>query len=198
MGKPRFHTRKLTSGATITTKTTYKPPRRSRRSSSCFPYLSPVLTPTGWRAIGDLKIDDLVLSFDINSSLIIPRPITHKLQYSDAEIWEIKTASQREVVHVTESHSVLCKRGWTKVSDITKGDIVVQVISGKICETADIHIEKTGRKEPVFNIYTSHEHTFIVGTLVVHNFSFLRSVRTLLHELFISKQGHNSLPKLVR
>ena len=39
--------------------------------------------------------------------------------------------------------------------------------------------------EPVYNLYTAGEHSFIVEGCVVHNFTTMRVVRTWLHRWFI-------------
>ncbi len=43
----------------------------------------------------------------------------------------------------------------------------------------------TNTYEPVFNLYTEGEHTFIADGSVVHNFSYFRTLRTVFHQLFI-------------
>jgi len=39
--------------------------------------------------------------------------------------------------------------------------------------------------EPVWNLHTEREHNFVVDGVVVHNFSFLPSLRTALHVVFV-------------
>jgi len=46
-------------------------------------------------------------------------------------------------------------------------------------------IEETDQVEPVYNLNTSGEHTFLVSGYVVHNFAYFRSFRTWWHRNFI-------------
>ena len=47
----------------------------------------------------------------------------------------------------------------------------------------DVHSELI--PEPVYNLYTAFEHTFVVNGIVVHNFTTLRVFRTWLHQNLI-------------
>ena len=151
---------------------------RRCNKSSCFPYDTLIDTPSGKVKIGELKKGQLVLSY--NAGKLIPRPITRKRARGVAPIVQIEF-SDGKTLFATNHHSFLTQGGWKKLADIRLGDKVVRA------DTRHSTVKRVTQlgTEPVFNIYTAGEHTFIAEGFVAHNFTEFRRVRTILHQLFL-------------
>jgi hypothetical protein len=84
---------------------------------------------------------------------------------------------------VTPSHSFLSARGWLRADQLREGDMLaLHQTSGNEMHSVS-SVTSSGFADSVYNLITSEEHTFIVDGLVVHNFSYLRSLRTWLHRM---------------
>jgi hypothetical protein len=46
-------------------------------------------------------------------------------------------------------------------------------------------VETAGRREPVYNLFTTGEHSYVVDGFVAHNFTHLRVLRTWWHRLVL-------------
>jgi len=148
---------------------------------SCFPASMPILTPDGWIKIGELKAGNPVISYQSATGQTRIRRVTRKLDHAPAEIWEL-TTQDTEVISTTHSHPFLTRRGWVRACRLRVGDELVTLAGyGRVNS-----IRKTDRVETVHNLFTAVEHTFIVkGQVVVHNFAYLRALRTWWHRLFV-------------
>ena len=161
---------------------------------SCFPADARVLTPTGYRPLGELEAGDLILSFGADGSSSA-RPITRKLSYGEDAIERVAFASG-SVLRATGHHTVLTQRGWLRIAELVAGDEVTQQDgSSQMVQT----ISREQALQPVFNLHTAVEHNFIVEGCVAHNFTNLRRTRTLLHRVFVDplhllgQRGHLAL-----
>ena len=161
---------------------------------SCFPADARVLTPTGYRPLGELEAGDLILSFGADGSSSA-RPITRKLSYGEDAIERVAFASG-SVLRATGHHTVLTQRGWLRIAELVAGDEVTQQDGSSQMVQA---ISREQALQPVFNLHTAVEHNFIVEGCVAHNFTNLRRTRTLLHRVFVDplhllgQRGHLAL-----
>ncbi len=151
-----------------------------RRYSGCFPASALVETPFGKITIGQLRKGDLVMS--MKDGTLVERRITHKLMYAPKPLCQIVFESGATTV-ATASHSFLTPSGWRQLRSLKKGDVIEQV-SATVKHGAHIReIVPSNIVEPVFNLYTEYEHNFIVDGCIVHNFTYLRGLRTILHNI---------------
>lgn len=153
--------------------------KEKARSGSCFVGTTPVLTPDGWRPMSELGKDDQVVSYDKSSGATTIRHVKERKHHKSAVIWEVCLTHGKEPICTTRFHSFLTNRGWKRTNQLRSGDILISVGREKIVVAS---IVKTNRVEPVFNLITEGEHTFIVQGCVVHNFTYLRSLRIWWHE----------------
>lgn len=151
----------------------------TREQKTCFPATARVLTPTGTKRIVDLKLGDLVTSYRPDGTTTI-QPITRKLEHGSSPICCVALDDGTNL-RVTSNHTVLTNRGWLRVNKLHQGDCVIQAHGNAgVQKVSQLQIQ-----EPVYNIYTAGEHTFVVDGVVVHNFTILRVFRTWLHQWLI-------------
>lgn len=153
----------------------------ARRQPICFPHSSLVETPWGRVPIGDLSEGERVLSY--SRGILVPRLITRKLVHGEAPLIQINFDAEGKSLLCTVSHSFLTNRGWLEAKKIRSGDIIVRINTLVPEQSRVTSIIATGKKEPVFNLYTQGEHNFIVDGCVAHNFTYFRVLRTVLHRL---------------
>tara|TARA_B100002003_G_scaffold78288_1_gene73241 strand:- start:392 stop:1141 length:750 start_codon:yes stop_codon:yes gene_type:complete len=151
----------------------------TRQMKKCFPATARVLTPTGTSRIADIKRGDMVVSYRPDGTSTI-RPVTRKLKHGNSSIFRVALDDGTNL-RVTSNHTVLTSRGWLRINKLIKGDHLVQ--TDGIVSVVGVLLEQI--PEPVYNIYTAGEHTFVVDGVVVHNFTILRMLRTWIHQWFI-------------
>ncbi len=168
-----------------------------QKEKSCFTKSTLIFTPKGWKEIGSINFGDSVFSYDPASGQINVRKVQKKIKHSSAAIWKICNLKSSNVVLTTSHHTFLTQRGWVLTKNLKIGDQVLMVDENLNKEFGHIsHIEETDRIEPVYNLYTETEHTFIASGLVAHNFTYFRTFRTWWHKNYIDSK-EQSLSDLV-
>tara|TARA_B100000809_G_C15051376_1_gene499037 strand:- start:162 stop:953 length:792 start_codon:yes stop_codon:yes gene_type:complete len=151
----------------------------ARPQQSCFPATASVLTSKGIRSMGDIKRGDMVVSYSPEGTTTL-RPVTRKFKHGTAPISRV-VLNDGTNLQATSNHTILTNRGWLRIDKIIKGDYLVR--KDDIVCVIDVHSELI--PEPVYNLYTAFEHTFVVDGIVVHNFTTLRVFRTWFHQNLI-------------
>lgn len=157
---------------------------------TCFVGSTPILTPDGWQPISNLKQGDQVISYDKSAGTTTTRHIQMRRDHKPTIIWEVYFTQRKEPICTTKSHSFLTNRGWKRTSQLRSGDILTTV-GGEQAVVASI--AATNRAEPVFNLITEGECTFVVQGCVVHNFTYFRNVRVWWHKYLLS--GRSTEPQ---
>jgi intein/homing endonuclease len=147
-------------------------------NTSCFLGSTPILTPEGWRPISDLKKGDRIISYDKPTGTTAIRHIKEQRRHKSAKIWEVFLTQCNEPICTTRIHSFLTNSGWKRASQLKSGDILATV-GGSTGVVSSI--VETDRFEPVFNLITEGEHTFVAQGCVVHNFTYFRTLRVWWH-----------------
>ncbi|MEA2345348.1 MAG: hypothetical protein QOF63_3517 [Thermoanaerobaculia bacterium] len=148
----------------------------------CFPASTRVLTPRGWTTIAELGPGDEVLGYDAATGRTSVRHVTRRLDHGLAAIWDVRIAGSNDVIATTAGHPFLTTRGWVTAQHLAAGDELVTI--GGLVQVE--RVQKSARCEPVYNLHTTIDHTFIVqGYVIAHNFAWLRTLRTWWHRLFI-------------
>lgn len=153
-------------------------------SSSCFPASTLIATPEGPIAIARLAVGDCVWSLGTEPRLqraFVTRFIEHDI----ARLWEIEVAMRDKPVQTTAAHSFLTQRGWVRCDKLRAMDKLVELTGDVRCEKSITRVSHTERFEPVYNLHTTGAHSFIADGVVVHNFTWARAVRTLVHKLLV-------------
>lgn len=150
------------------------------RDDSCFPASAMVETPSGKVAISNLDVGDLVIS--TSGGRPVARRITRKLCHSPTPLHKVVFESGGVVI-ATANHSFFTPNGWKRLGSLRKGDLIEQLDGTKWRAARIREIGPSGTMEPVFNLYTECEHNFVADGCIVHNFTFLRGIRTVLHNI---------------
>ena len=165
----------------------------------CFPAAARILTPAGLIPLGEMKVGEAVLAYDQMARRLVARPVTRVLSHPPARLWLLATDDGYASVCATAGHPFLTARGWVKTRDLQHGDLIAKIgpVHRAVYATV-VNIARTERVEPVLNIHTAWEHTFVVENFVVHNFGHFRALRVLWHRLAIdsryeSRRGHLAL-----
>jgi hypothetical protein len=157
----------------------------TKNAGSCFTFSTRVLTLRGWQEIGTVKVGDSVLSYDQASGKLNAREVTKKLEHSPTTIWKV-CGSRSQPVLTTSHHPFLTQRGWVLTKNLNVGDKLLTVGENNNNEFDPVSfVGTTGQLEPVYNLHTATEHTFIASGYVVHNFAYFRALRTWWHQNFI-------------
>jgi hypothetical protein len=154
-------------------------PDLNLKAQGCFPANAKVLTDSGYRSIADIVSGDIVLSCS-SSGELVQRVVTRKLAHGNHRIVNV-SFSDGPPLRVTLNHRILSSDGWCLVSELKVGDGIARE-DGAASQISRIDLEPS--PEPVFNLFTSGEHTFVVDGVVVHNFTRFPVLRTIIHRLF--------------
>lgn len=148
--------------------------------TACFPADARILTVKGKRAISSLQRGEYVLSRG-ESGALLSRRITRVRVYELSRICIVEFDDRGHSLRVTPSHTVLSRRGWSRVDGLRVGDELLQAESGRYRRIRSVTLKTDA--EPVYNLITEGDHNFIADGIVAHNFTRLRRVRTLAHRL---------------
>ena len=143
-------------------------------AASCFPASAKVLTPRGYRPIASLQEGDSVVSGKMRVETV-----TKKLSYGASEVFCVMLEGRSAPVRTTRHHTFLTKRGWLRADRMRVGDEMIGPNAGRVTGFA------VQAAEPVYNLHTTGDHTFVVEGVVAHNFTEFRGLRTAWHQLFV-------------
>ena len=153
------------------------------RSSACFPGSALVATPGGPCRIASIRRGDLILSWCRRTSTTAARAVTAVQAHGPRALLLVRQEGGGELA-VTPNHRMLTSRGWVRVDRLGPGDALVRPDASAQAATV-LAVEPNPRVEPVFNLVTAGEHSYIVDGLVAHNFTHLRWLRTRWHRLVL-------------
>ena len=142
---------------------------------TCFPAGTKVVTSTGEKNINEIKIGDIVLTYNegtgnneyhkvINAKAFLPN--------EDNSLLYTLSFDDNTTLKVTESHRIYIKRNnstlWLKTKDVKVGDIVMY--DNKTTHRIT-NIEYQELTETVYNLSVEGTHNFYVGEkhILVHN-----------------------------
>lgn len=182
------HKRRSKKGNIVVTKV-YKAGRNrrggnGRDNGSCFPAGTQVLTPTGYREIEAFKPGDLIETLDNGTRTI--QTVTKRLKFSASQLIELGIENDG-TLKSTYWHSLSTQRGWVPAGKMRVGDQVHCIRDGKCLKLEVKQITTSKTSCEVFNLVTTGPHTYVVEGIVVHNFTFFRTIRTILHQLLLDR-----------
>lgn len=146
----------------------------------CFPYKTPIRTPTGWKYIGDIKPGMEVVTFNEKKKLFETQKVLNVAsKATDRNILKLQFYSGSRMVTCTDNHRFLTTKGYTAASELKEGDLLIsqrndsvnsdisiafnedqkQIVLGSFLGDGNIEILKSGRyRLRVIHIYSSkHE-----------------------------------------
>jgi superfamily II DNA or RNA helicase/intein/homing endonuclease len=96
----------------------------------CFPYKTPVRTPTGWTYIGDLMEGDDVISFDEKNKIFETQKVVAKKSKANThKIVKVQFYSGSRKITCTENHPFLTTNGYVEALKLKDGDLIVSKYS---------------------------------------------------------------------
>ena len=137
---------------------------------TCFPAGTKILTNFGYKNIENIKINDIVYSFNEKANKVELNTVVKTFIHEDAEIYEIYIND--EIIKVTPHHRFYIKRNnkfeWLEVKDLTLTDKLFN--DNK--ELININkIEHKKEKNVVYNFEVQNNHTYFISNknILVHN-----------------------------
>lgn len=150
----------------------------------CFTLDTPILTPTGWQALGKIEPDHEILSYDPGSERVISRPVTAVKHYGLRRLWLLQTRNHAKPIKSTWSHPFMTSRGWKWTCALRLGDEFHEYSeNGDIQLNVIESITPSDHYEPVCNLITFKQHNYFVQGALVHNFGYMRGLRSILSDL---------------
>lgn len=162
----------------------YKSGLPEGQNPGCFPGSVTISTPDGGKRIDVVKPGQIVIAYDRNRRKLVESVVKKVLVHRAESIYEVIYQNGKEPLRVTRNHTVLTQRGWKTVESLRSTDVLLIVHDNEPMQTRVVDINNTLEKEPVYNLITKGEHTFIAGGVIVHNFTVLRTVRTMAYRLY--------------
>ncbi len=160
-----------------------QPHVNSGGGSSCFPATARVDTPSGPRPIGELERGDEVWAWSATQGRRIRARVTRRVDHPPQPLWRLDLEGRGAPLTTTRNHSLLTHRGWLRADRVRPGDRLPTPGNG--ADRVVIRGGDAGAREPVHNLHTTGPHTFVVEGVVAHNFTVLRTARTLWHRLWV-------------
>jgi hypothetical protein len=175
-----------------------------------FTSATPVATPEGEKAIGDLQVGDKVMAYNPKTHKMEAEPVLHVWKNTDSDLIDLtitvetpahdgKPATKKsEVIHTTSEHPFLTKeQGFTPAGQLKVGMHVQRADGGFGVVTGWKTVTAT---KTMYNLEVQQDHTFAVGDgeWVVHNRcdpdQLRRNLGTLPNSATLSLQAQHLVP----
>lgn len=90
--------------------------------STCFESATGVLTPSGWTAIAEIEVGDLILSMDKAVGRLVERPVVRRDDHAETMLWHLETECDRRPVETKMRHRFMTQRGWIQARKLRTSD----------------------------------------------------------------------------
>ena len=146
-------------------------------NDECLHPLTKIKTINGEKYIRDIKIGDLVLSYNEKIKKYEYKPVlkVHKNLSQNEDMYEIKLDNNR-TLKITGNHKVFTQRGWVRADELTVDDEILKIPEDNIEENIEslkniISIKKIKSKKPnnVYNLHIKDNHNYFAESVLVHN-----------------------------
>jgi len=137
----------------------------------CFVAETPIDTPRGAVPIASLVPGDLVLSYDVRTGMMVPRPIEGVITHRGRQTWSIEAGDLR-VAGVTAEHPFYeaSEGAWVEAADLRVGD---RLLARNNDEVQRADLTARGRRPGLHTVYDltvdGPEHNFFAHGVLVHN-----------------------------
>ncbi len=131
-----------------------------------------VATPDGLVPIESIKVGDLVLAKNQQTSEIAAKPVTDLVRPDPKPLYRLDltdAGGEAEAFHATDDHPWKVEgKGWVDTLNLKPGD---RIDTGSGADMVVSALTITGRVETTYNLTIANWHTFLVGEdgAVVHN-----------------------------
>ncbi len=129
--------------------------------TGCFAAGTPLLTPTGHKAIEEFEPGDWLLSAPENDPEAAPEPQkVEAVLTTEAALWSLRIGGQ--LIRTTEAHPFwVLGRGWTMAKDLKPGELL-RSHDGRAMAVEGVW--DSGETVRVYNLQIAEYHTYFVGT----------------------------------
>jgi hypothetical protein len=134
---------------------------------TCFTKGTLVHTINGLKAIEEVKIGDVVLSWDEKTKTNSYKKVLNTFVRNTDQIYNLTIGEEK--LETTWNHPFYVKdKGWVQAKDLKRGETMISP-KGSMLTLKDITIEE--RDETVYNFEVEDNHTYYVGKdgVLVHN-----------------------------
>ncbi|MFH0899440.1 MAG: Hint domain-containing protein, partial [Pseudomonadota bacterium] len=163
----------------------------------CFAAGTLVDTVDGQRPIDEIREGDLILSMDEESGEIALHRVSSVSMHDAVTQYDVAVCDgfECDTLRTTANHPFWVEdKGWIRAEYLESGD---RLVSGVGAQPEVSAVERTERRETVFNIEVEGLHTYFVGELRiwVHNKPMVNP-RTPLPTLDRTGKAHGELPRV--
>jgi predicted lipid-binding transport protein (Tim44 family) len=138
----------------------------ARAGGGCFLAGTLIQTENGPTSIEELKIGDIVLSFDENLN-IDRSAVDYTYSVLSNSYFIIKTSHSE--VRATAEHPFLTETGYIKAEDLMSGETVFILTDKGAVQEKIISITEVNNPTTAYNLGVDKDHTFIADDFFVHN-----------------------------
>jgi hypothetical protein len=132
----------------------------------CFPWGTPVETPTGARPIETIEVGDEVTSVRRDGTTEALR--VKSIFRTQNCLWAVETES--DVLTTTETQPLRLADGTTKApGELLPGDVIERFVDGRRASTIVRAVKKTSRVADVINLVLGDRQTFVADGFVVRS-----------------------------
>ncbi|MEQ1840920.1 MAG: polymorphic toxin-type HINT domain-containing protein, partial [Verrucomicrobiales bacterium] len=139
-------------------------------SGKCFPAGTLVLTPAGQVGIEEINEGKVVLAYDEETGMVVPREVT-KLVRGETLYW-VEIDCGTETITATRGHRfwVESRGDWIAAIELKPG-MTLREDDGEIRTVAKTKLRELTNPEATFNLEVAEEHNYFVGRsgILVHN-----------------------------
>ncbi|TGL79176.1 TIGR04388 family protein [Leptospira yasudae] len=148
------------------------------RLKTCFVAGTPIHTPDGLRSIEDIRVGDIVVSWNEKTNTFEKKHVTELFIHDVPQLFNIEIDGE-EILRTTWNHPFRRRRTdgkgnieelWVQVENLKIGDLILLRDNNwvPVTEIYYFNVEPT----KVYNLEVQDNHTYLVGVLgvVVHNY----------------------------
>lgn len=139
--------------------------------AACFEEGTLVSTPTGSIAIQDLRVGDVVISFDEITGERVAGVIAKVMTHKGTTLGDLRLEDGTTLA-VTRNHPFYKPetREWVPAHKLSPGDLLLKETSEHLVPVAVSSLAFTRSVENVYNIEVLHYHNYFAAGVLVHNY----------------------------
>jgi hypothetical protein len=153
---------------------------QQREASSCFPLDARVATPVGDRLLESVKPGQVVWGYNDRTRAQTLTTVSSVSVHDRVDVSRLEFAGGG-TMSGTASHPVLTTRGWRRIRDVKRGDLIwTRISDGSVKAKRVVGLHPAWSTRRVGSLTTGFPGTYFIDGVVVHSFVWLRSVRSAL------------------
>jgi hypothetical protein len=138
----------------------------------CFVAGTQIATPSGTRAIEELRLGDVVLAYDEHAGRVVPRPVTATFVHPDHPVGALPLSDGR-VLRVTSNHPIYLpdQQLYADAGELTGDERLLTLTASTQTSSLIAGAFQASATEAatVYNITVAGEHNYFAEGVLVHN-----------------------------